>query len=109
MAVEIMQDRILAVYAHVPGIRALYIIQYAVHEHGNDRSGEEDSSIARVDPLPMTTTVHYRGKSWSWDRVLGDMYGVLSTEEMRQRWQTLFDDGVCFPPEFSLHNLSRAT
>lgn len=106
---DVVQDRVLPIYAHIPRVRTLYVIRPDVPAPINPELGEQDAPMARLVPLPMSTSVVYNGEIWRWEDVLLDLLGALGSQDMMQRWQALFHDGVCFPPDISLYSLSRAT
>lgn len=105
--VDVLKDRLLAIYGNMPAINTLYIIHPDFRDRSRTRQEtlDSDPELVRVqDP----TIVFYNEEFKPWGHVVQDFYDLIGTD-MVQRWQRTFGDDVFFPPEMVGYLLSGST
>lgn len=104
---NILQDRLIAIYAHMPAIQTLCII----HPDFRDQSRTKEEPLGHPDTepelvmVPDPTIVFHNQEFKPWGNVVREFYSLMDAD-MVQRWRTLFGDDVCFPPEIVGYLLS---
>lgn len=98
---EILQDRLLAIYAHMPAIKTLYIVLPDFRDPEASRGAEEpldDAGNVELVTVPDSTIVYYNNEFKPWGDVVRELYGLVDPE-MVLRWHTIFEGLADFPPQ----------